>query len=49
MACTAGSIGNAEWEGVLLRDVLAKAGLNVEDPDPKAKHVVIEVGQHACR
>jgi sulfite oxidase len=37
-----GAIGNAEWEGVLLRDVLAKAGLNVEDPDPKAKHVVIE-------
>ena len=29
-----GAVGNAEWTGVLLRDILEKAGL-----DPKAKHV----------
>lgn len=35
---TAGAISSAEWEGVLLRDVLAHAGLNIYNPPEDAKH-----------
>lgn len=32
------SIGNAEWTGVKLRDVLKDAGLDVNDLPDEAKH-----------
>ena len=35
----AGAIGNAEWTGPRLRDVLADAGFNVTDPPPEVHHV----------
>ena len=35
----AGAIGNAEWTGPRLRDVLADAGLNVSDPPDEVHHV----------
>ena len=34
-----GAISNAEWKGVRLRDVLADAGLDINDPPEDAKHV----------
>ncbi|MCJ1390067.1 hypothetical protein MMC18_002925 [Xylographa bjoerkii] len=33
-----GAIGNAEWTGPRLRDVLADAGMPVNDPSDEAKH-----------
>ena len=33
-----GAIGNAEWSGPRLRDVLADAGLTLDDPPEYAKH-----------
>ncbi|KAI5857405.1 Oxidoreductase, molybdopterin-binding domain-containing protein [Durotheca rogersii] len=36
---TVGAISCAKWEGVRLRDVLADAGLSLEDPGEDAKHV----------
>ena len=33
-----GAIGNAEWSGPRLRDVLADAGMPVDDPPENAKH-----------
>lgn len=33
-----GAIGNAEWTGVKLRDVLKDAGLDVDEPDEDVKH-----------
>ncbi|KAK3071275.1 hypothetical protein LTR53_008929 [Teratosphaeriaceae sp. CCFEE 6253] len=35
----AGAISTATWTGVRLRDVLADAGLDVQDPDEEIKHV----------
>ncbi|CAF9923836.1 hypothetical protein IMSHALPRED_006031 [Imshaugia aleurites] len=35
----AGAIGNAEWTGPRLRDVLADAGFNVADPPDELQHV----------
>lgn len=35
------AIGNAKWSGVLLRDVLQKSGLSVEEGDTKFKHVQV--------
>lgn len=35
----AGAIGNAEWTGPRLRDVLADAGFNVADPPNELQHV----------
>jgi sulfite oxidase len=35
---TAGAISSAEWEGVMLRDVLADAGLDMQNPPEDAKH-----------
>ena len=34
----AGAIGNAEWTGPCLRDVLADAGFNVADPPDEVQH-----------
>lgn len=34
-----GAIGNAEWTGVRLRDVLRDVGLNIQDPPDEVKHV----------
>ncbi|KAI1098390.1 Oxidoreductase, molybdopterin-binding domain-containing protein [Jackrogersella minutella] len=36
---TVGAISCAKWEGVRLRDVLADAGLSLEDPGEYAQHV----------
>ncbi|KAI3319294.1 Oxidoreductase, molybdopterin-binding domain-containing protein [Xylariaceae sp. AK1471] len=36
---TVGAISCAKWEGVRLRDVLADAGLSVNDPGEDARHV----------
>ncbi|KAI0844338.1 Oxidoreductase, molybdopterin-binding domain-containing protein [Daldinia vernicosa] len=36
---TVGAISCAKWEGVRLRDVLADAGLSLEDPGEDAQHV----------
>ncbi|KAI0179077.1 Oxidoreductase, molybdopterin-binding domain-containing protein [Hypoxylon sp. FL1284] len=36
---TVGAISCAKWEGVRLRDVLADAGLDLEDPGEDAQHV----------
>ncbi|KAI1440531.1 Oxidoreductase, molybdopterin-binding domain-containing protein [Annulohypoxylon stygium] len=36
---TVGAISCAKWEGVRLRDVLADAGLSLEDPGEDARHV----------
>ena len=33
-----GAVSNAEWTGVRLRDVLADAGLDVDDPPEQVKH-----------
>jgi sulfite oxidase len=35
---TAGAISSAEWEGVKLRDVLADAGLDTQNPPDDAQH-----------
>ena len=35
---SAGAISNAEWEGVKLRDVLADAGLDVDNPPKDVQH-----------
>ncbi|GAM83848.1 hypothetical protein ANO11243_018380 [Dothideomycetidae sp. 11243] len=35
-----GGISNAEWTGVLLRDLLAAAGLPVDDPPDDVKHAL---------
>ena len=35
----AGAIGNAEWTGPRLRDILADAGLNVSEPPDGVQHV----------
>ena len=35
----AGAMGNAEWAGPRLRDVLADAGFNVADPPDEVQHV----------
>jgi sulfite oxidase len=35
---TAGAISSAEWEGVMLRDVLADAGLDMQNPPAGADH-----------
>ena len=35
----AGAIGNAEWTGPRLKDVLADAGFNVADPPKEVQHV----------
>lgn len=39
---TSTAISNAEWEGVLLRDVLLHAGIDVNDPDSEIKHIQFE-------
>ncbi|KAI1206971.1 Oxidoreductase, molybdopterin-binding domain-containing protein [Annulohypoxylon truncatum] len=36
---TVGAISCAKWEGVRLRDVLADAGLSLEDPGEDARHI----------
>ncbi|KAI2627921.1 Oxidoreductase, molybdopterin-binding domain-containing protein [Hypomontagnella submonticulosa] len=36
---TVGAISCAKWEGVRLRDVLADAGLSLEDPGEDAQHI----------
>ncbi|KAK5209226.1 hypothetical protein LTR41_004761 [Exophiala xenobiotica] len=36
---TAGAMSCAEWEGVLLRDVLEDAGLSLDEPGKDAQHV----------
>ena len=35
---TVGAISTAEWEGVKLRDILADAGLNTNNPSPDEQH-----------
>lgn len=43
-----GAIGTAEWSGVLLRDVLADAGVNVnQNPSPNAEAGSGEIVKHA--
>lgn len=37
-----GAIGNAEWTGVRLRDVLKDAGLDVDNPPEDVKHAVFQ-------
>eukprot|EP00112_Aurelia_sp_Birch-Aquarium-sp1_P020642 Seg5373.2 transcript_id=Seg5373.2/GoldUCD/mRNA.D3Y31 product="Sulfite oxidase mitochondrial" protein_id=Seg5373.2/GoldUCD/D3Y31 len=39
---TSTAISNAEWEGVLLRDILIHAGVDVTNPDSEIKHVQFE-------
>ena len=39
---TSTAISNAEWEGVLLRDVLQYAGVDVSDPDGDIRHIQFE-------
>lgn len=39
---TSNAISNAEWEGVLLRDVLQHAGIDVSDPDGDIRHIQFE-------
>ena len=39
---TSNAISNAEWEGVLLRDVLQHAGIDVNDLDGDIKHIQFE-------
>ncbi|CAM9418603.1 unnamed protein product [Ectocarpus sp. 4 AP-2014] len=40
-----GAISNSEWTGVLLRDVLENAGVNVNDPESSGiEHVQFEAG-----
>ena len=41
-----GAIGNAEWSGARLLDVLALAGVDVADP--KIKHVLFEGADHGA-
>ena len=39
---TSTAISNAQWEGVLLRDVLQYAGVDVSDPDGEIRHIQFE-------
>ena len=39
---TSTAISNAEWEGVLLRDVLQHAGIDVNDPESDIQHIQFE-------